>query len=196
MHTDSNFLLGQEKAKSGPEASVCCWPQHSLPTAYISLGYPEVVPVKLWSLTYVHVNLHSVLQPICACITKKLYFPRSDCRLVDACFVIYSKLCFIFIVLWVVPSAIIYYLLMTEWLVFSWDFPRFSLLNIGNSPTKYFILRICWFFSIYMVWSLEVGFFSSTSVRVGFSLISRLRHLFLGFGMQVSPGKICIWAPF
>lgn len=106
---------------------------------------------------------------------QKLFFPHSDRRLAGShSLSSYSKLCFIFIVQWVVLSTIIYYLLMTEWLVSSWAFPWFSLLNaIGNIPAKYyfffFLLRICWFFNIYIVWRVEVRFFSPTFGRVGFS---------------------------
>lgn len=106
------------------------------------------------------------------CYNQKVSFPHSDCRLGGShSLSSYSELCFIFIVQWVVPSTIIYYLLMTEWFVSFWAFPWFSLLNlIGNIPAKYFFfLQICWFYNIYMSWRTEVAFFSPTFGRVGFS---------------------------
>lgn len=154
-----------------------CWPQHSYPTTCTSSGYPGVVPVELWSPACIHIKLLLVFTPLFVHVLQsKTLFPSFRSQI--GWFSLSEQLLkIVFYLHCSVGGPLHHYLLPADDRMIGFLL-GFSMVLLAKCYWKYsskilffffFFLRICWFFNIYIVWRVEVRFFSPTFGRVGFS---------------------------
>lgn len=149
--------------------------------------------MELWSPTCIHIKLFLVFVPLFVHILQsKSLFPSFKLQI--GWFSLPEQLLkIVFYLHCSVGGPLHHYLLPADNRMIGFLL-GFSMVLLAKCYWKYsskifFFLGICWFFKIYVVWWVEVGFFSPTFGKA----VHGLRHLFLGFGMQVSPGKLSIW---